>query len=140
MSRSDSGALANGRLSEPNELLMRLARTAPYYKRNRPHVCSFWVKGECRRGEECPYRHERPTDPDDPLADQNIKDRYYGLFFYSIFVFLLFMILFVGINDPVADKLLKRAAAMPALPPPEDKTITTLYIGNLGSLTEQDIR
>lgn len=58
---------------------MRLARTAPYYKRNRPHVCSFWVKGECRRGEECPYRHERPTDPDDPLADQNIKDRYYGL-------------------------------------------------------------
>lgn len=101
---------------------MRLARTAPYYKRNRPHVCSFWVKGECRRGEECPYRHEKPTDPDDPLADQNIKDRYYG------------------VNDPVADKLLKRAAAMPALPPPEDKTITTLYIGNLGTLTEQDIR
>lgn len=101
---------------------MRLARTAPYYKRNRPHVCSFWVKGECRRGEECPYRHEKPTDPDDPLADQNIKDRYYG------------------VNDPVADKLLKRAAAMPALPAPEDKTITTLYIGNIGNLTEQDLR
>jgi len=32
------------------------------------------VKGECKRGEECPYRHEKPTDPDDPLADQNIKD------------------------------------------------------------------
>ncbi|KAK9872121.1 hypothetical protein WA026_016173 [Henosepilachna vigintioctopunctata] len=123
LSRSDSGALANNsKLNEPNDLLMRLARTAPYYKRNRPHVCSFWVKGECRRGEECPYRHEKPTDPDDPLADQNIKDRYYG------------------INDPVADKLLKRAAAMPALPPPDDKTITTLYIGNLGNLTEQEIR
>lgn len=123
LSRSDSGALANNsKLNEPNDLLMRLARTAPYYKRNRPHVCSFWVKGECRRGEECPYRHEKPTDPDDPLADQNIKDRYYGT------------------NDPVADKLLKRAAAMPALPPPDDKTITTLYIGNLGNLTEQDIR
>ncbi|RZC27653.1 pre-mRNA-splicing factor RBM22 [Asbolus verrucosus] len=121
LQRSDSGVLTN-KLNEPNDLLMRLARTAPYYKRNRPHVCSFWVKGECRRGEECPYRHEKPTDPEDPLADQNIKDRYYG------------------INDPVADKLLKRAAAMPALPPPEDKTITTLYIGNLGNLTEQDIR
>lgn len=121
LARSDPD-LINAKLGEPNDLLMRLARTAPYYKRNRPHVCSFWVKGECRRGEECPYRHEKPTDPDDPLADQNIKDRYYG------------------VNDPVADKLLRRAAAMPALPPPDDKTITTLYIGNLGNLTEQNIR
>lgn len=68
------------------------------------------------------FSHERPTDPDDPLADQNIKDRYYG------------------VNDPVADKLLKRAAAMPALPPPEDITITTLYIGNLGTLNEAELR
>ncbi|ERL91926.1 pre-mRNA-splicing factor RBM22 [Dendroctonus ponderosae] len=121
LARSDASSM-NAKLNEPNDLLIRLARTAPYYKRNRPHVCSFWVKGECRRGEECPYRHEKPTDPDDPLADQNIKDRYYG------------------VNDPVADKLLKRAAAMPTLEPPDDKTITTLYLGNLGVLTEGDIR
>lgn len=38
-------------------MLTKLARKAPYYKRNRPHVCSFWVKGECKRGEECPYRY-----------------------------------------------------------------------------------
>ena len=81
------------------------------------------MKGECKRGEECPYRHEKPTDPDDPLADQNIKDRYYG------------------INDPVADKLLKRASTMPRLDPPEDKTITTLYVGGLGdTITETDLR
>jgi pre-mRNA-splicing factor RBM22/SLT11 len=61
--------------SHKSELLAKLARNTPYYKRNRPHICSFWVKGECKRGEECPYRHEKPTDPDDPLADQNIKDR-----------------------------------------------------------------
>jgi hypothetical protein len=42
--------------SQKSELLAKLARTAPYYKRNRPHICSFWVKGECKRGEECPYR------------------------------------------------------------------------------------
>lgn len=127
LNKADSGSLvssssSSSKVNEPSDILLRLARTAPYYKRNRPHVCSFWVKGECRRGEECPYRHEKPTDPDDPLADQNIRDRYYG------------------VNDPVADKLMKRAAAMPALPPPEDRTITTLYVGNIGALTEQDLR
>ncbi|KAK1788121.1 hypothetical protein P4O66_016592 [Electrophorus voltai] len=115
------GAL--GKAPGSSDMLLKLARTTPYYKRNRPHICSFWVKGECRRGEECPYRHEKPTDPDDPLADQNIKDRYYG------------------INDPVADKLLKRASAMPRLDPPEDKSITTLYVGGLGeTITDSEIR
>lgn len=68
-------------------------------------------------------RHEKPTDPDDPLADQNIKDRYYG------------------INDPVADKLLKRASTMPRLDPPEDKSISTLYVGGLGdNISESELR
>ncbi|KAF2359774.1 RNA recognition motif domain [Trinorchestia longiramus] len=126
MANTSDGSTAAGALGKtkaPSEMLMRLARTTPYYKRNRPHICSFWVKGECKRGEECPYRHEKPTDPDDPLADQNIKDRYYG------------------VNDPVADKLLKRAEAMPQLEPPEDKSITTLYVGNLGDrIGEKELR
>ena len=68
-------------------------------------------------------RHEKPTDPDDPLADQNIKDRFYGS------------------NDPVADKLLQRYTDMPKLTLPEDKTITTLYIGNLGEkVGEKELR
>lgn len=112
-----------GKAPSSSDMLLKLARTTPYYKRNRPHICSFWVKGECKRGEECPYRHEKPTDPDDPLADQNIKDRYYG------------------INDPVADKLLKRASTMPRLDPPEDKTISTLYVGGLGdNISESELR
>ena len=41
----------------PSDVLMKLARSAPYYKRNQPHICSFYVKGECKRGEECPYRY-----------------------------------------------------------------------------------
>lgn len=79
-----------GKITNKNEMLGKLSRKAPYYKRNRPHVCSFWVKGECKRGEECPYRHEAPNDPEDPLSNQNIKDRFYGM------------------NDPVAEKLVKR--------------------------------
>ena len=46
-----------GKAQAPSDMLLKLARTTPYYKRNRPHICSFWVKGECKRGEECPYRY-----------------------------------------------------------------------------------
>uniref|UniRef100_A0A0V0G8K8 Pre-mRNA-splicing factor RBM22 n=2 Tax=Triatominae TaxID=70999 RepID=A0A0V0G8K8_TRIDM len=115
--------VGGGKSAAASDMLLKLARTTPYYKRNRPHVCSFWVRGECRRGEECPYRHETPTDPDDPLADQNIKDRYYG------------------VNDPVAHKLMRRASTMPKLEPPEDKSITTLYVGNLSDkIGEKELR
>ena len=38
-----------------------MQRTTPYYKRNAPHICSFFVKGECKRGAECPFRHEMPS-------------------------------------------------------------------------------
>merc|ERR1711963_777743 len=51
-------------------LLRRLARSAPYYERNKPHICSFFVKGLCKRGEECPYRHEIPKEEDDQLSIQ----------------------------------------------------------------------
>lgn len=43
--------------SAGKEMLKQLARTDPYYKRNRPHLCSFFAKGECKRGDECPYRY-----------------------------------------------------------------------------------
>ena len=43
-------------------------------QRNRAPICSFFVKGECKRGAECPYRHEMPTTGD--LSEQNIKDRW----------------------------------------------------------------
>jgi pre-mRNA-splicing factor RBM22/SLT11 len=46
---------------KPNDLLLKLRRTEPYYARNRARICSFFVRGECKRGAECPYRHEMPT-------------------------------------------------------------------------------
>ncbi|CAD6249763.1 unnamed protein product [Miscanthus lutarioriparius] len=107
--------------ARPNDTILKLQRTSPYYKRNRAHVCSFFVRGECTRGAECPYRHEMPETGE--LSQQNIKDRYYG------------------VNDPVALKLLSKAGEMPSLTPPDDETIRTLYIGGLDSrITEQDLR
>lgn len=60
----------------PNDTILKLQRTTPYYKRNRAHICSFYIRGECTRGAECPYRHEMPVTGE--LSQQNIKDRYYG--------------------------------------------------------------
>ncbi|PIN08068.1 putative RNA-binding protein (RRM superfamily) [Handroanthus impetiginosus] len=105
----------------PNDTILKLQRTTPYYKRNRAHVCSFYVRGQCTRGPECPYRHEMPVEGE--LSQQNIKDRYYG------------------VNDPVALKLLNKAGEMPSLEPPEDESIRTLYVGGLDArITEQDLR
>lgn len=39
------------------EMLKGIARSDPFYKRNRPHLCSFFAKGECTRGDECPFRY-----------------------------------------------------------------------------------
>ncbi|KAI8374533.1 uncharacterized protein BYT42DRAFT_576691 [Radiomyces spectabilis] len=104
------------------EILRKLARTEPYYKRNRPHICSFFVKGECTRGDECPYRHEMPGESD--LQQQNIRDRYYGN------------------NDPVAQKMLGRVkGTTQSLAPPEDKSVTSLFVTGIEEdIVEQDIR
>jgi pre-mRNA-splicing factor RBM22/SLT11 len=105
------------------DLLRTIARGEPYYKRNRQHLCSFYAKGQCTRGDECPYRHELPVDNE--LAHQNIKDRYHGT------------------NDPVANKMLGRAGGPPDRRPkaPEDKTLTSLYLQGVESgISDSDLR
>lgn len=92
-------------------MLERLARRPHYYERNKAKVCSFFAKGECKRGSECPYRHEMPKTG--PLSKQSIKDRYYG------------------VNDPVAQKVLAGEAERSKIPPPPDPSITTLFVGGL---------
>lgn len=111
-----------GKTHKHNPILKKLQRQYPYYERNRPHLCSFWVKGECKRGEECPFRHEMPTDPNDPLSSQNIRDRYHGS------------------NDPVANKIMKRLDETKVLEAPPDTTITTLYVGGVdATITKEDL-
>jgi len=111
-----------GKAIEPSKLLERLQRRTPYYKRNLPHLCSFFAKGECNRGATCPYRHEMPLTGE--LANQNIKDRYFGN------------------NDPVAAKMMRKSTHDPVpLVVPEDKSITTLWVGGVvPGVQEDDIR
>lgn len=110
--------------SAGKDMLKQLARTDPYYKRNRPHLCSFYAKGDCNRGSECPYRcvispsfsHERTTDivtshempVQNELSKQNIQDRYHGR------------------SDPVAQKIMNGFATSQGLAPPEDKSIVRI--------------
>ncbi|KAJ0412846.1 hypothetical protein ATCC90586_002476 [Pythium insidiosum] len=93
MLEQEGAVSAYGKITGNHSALLRLARTEPYYKRNRPHLCSFYARGECTRGDACPYLHEMPRDKGDPLSKQNISDRFYGK------------------NDPVAQKMLGGAAA-----------------------------
>lgn len=94
------------------------------YNRNKPHICSFFVKGTCTRGDECPYRHEMP-DPeaqeDQANRDQNIKNRYYGK------------------NDPLTSKIEEKVLGkVPA--PPSNQKIKTLLVHNCQSLKESDLK
>ncbi|KAL8273707.1 hypothetical protein Esti_002307 [Eimeria stiedai] len=115
--------LPYGKSEEVDQRLRRLARTTPYYKRNLPRICSFWRRGECARGDECPYLHQE-LYTDATLAAQNIRDRY------------------VGQDDPVAQKIFRLAAnrTEEETAPPADESITTLYVGGLpDTVREGDI-
>ncbi|KAI7902599.1 uncharacterized protein BX663DRAFT_509794 [Cokeromyces recurvatus] len=116
------GIFNPGRLSsQSREILEKLARNEPYYKRNRAHICSFFLKGECNRGDACPYRHELPEENEKNMK-QNIRDRY------------------LGQNDPVAHKMLSRVRNG-GLIPPEDKNVTSLFITGVETeVTQEDLK
>eukprot|EP00286_Rhodomonas_abbreviata_P023555 CAMPEP_0181311784 /NCGR_PEP_ID=MMETSP1101-20121128/13337_1 /TAXON_ID=46948 /ORGANISM="Rhodomonas abbreviata, Strain Caron Lab Isolate" /LENGTH=352 /DNA_ID=CAMNT_0023418569 /DNA_START=121 /DNA_END=1176 /DNA_ORIENTATION=- len=150
-----------------SEKLVKMARNSPYYDRNLPKLCSFWLKGACSRVVEgtCPFRpccgtyrfpeiagseqtmmHKLISalerhgavsvmrDKSDEMEeikeklkasqrgsrDQNIRDRYHGV-------------------DSLTNKYLGKAEQMD-LEPPDDKTITTLYVGLMNqAVTERDL-
>lgn len=115
----DSSSSAIGPASSSgHDMLKQIARSRtdptarpPNYNRNKPHLCSFYAKGECNRGDLCPYRHELPVQNE--LSKQNIQDRFHGK------------------NDPVAKKMLGAAASDMGLTPPDDKEITSLFLSSL---------
>jgi len=116
---SEKAGETYGKIRHP--MLERLARKTPYYKRNEARICTFFVKGACNRGGDCPFKHELPKGGE--LANQKLRDRFHGE------------------NDPLAAKIMRKADEDLTLMPPEDKSVCTLYLGGLEpSVTEKDIR
>ena len=144
-------------------------------KRNQRYICTFFLRGECNRGDLCPYRHEIPEiesdeeeidkingdkkeknneenidkdkdedknkdkkndkekDNDSDNNDEkkgekqgvleNIKARY------------------MGIDDPVARKIIKNYSEKNPPEPPKDKNIKTIVINEVldESIKEKDV-
>lgn len=63
-----------------------------------------------------------PTDRADPLAHQNIRDRFYGQ------------------DDPVAAKMMAKQDELPKLEPPEDEGISSLWLGNMSADITPEVR
>lgn len=161
-----AGGPMRGNAAIPDRRMTQLARNTPYYERNRAKPCSFWIKGTCNRVTwgDCPYRPcngdfrfpelnghpEKLAELQKQLAelgpadamirvddetkkiihesqcgnrDVKIRDRYYG------------------VNDPLANKMIAKMKDAPGLAPPEDKSITTLYVGGVTSeISEKDLQ
>ncbi|KAI8871108.1 hypothetical protein GQ42DRAFT_134002, partial [Ramicandelaber brevisporus] len=110
------------------DLLARMARKSPYEKRNLAKVCTFYARGKCNRGEECPYRHEMPA-----AIGDSFKDRFYGK------------------NDEVAERILEKRderrqqadekakqARTALLQPPADESVAALFVTGLtDSVTDE---
>mmetsp|Transcript_25001 Transcript_25001/g.58667 ORF Transcript_25001/g.58667 Transcript_25001/m.58667 type:complete len:429 (-) Transcript_25001:105-1391(-) len=121
----EANALAHAKLKE-------MANMKPRYERNMAKLCSFFAKGECNRGADCPFRHEMPKDRNDPMSNQKTKDRFFGS------------------SDPVANRILRRQhkreeQVSKADENGFDKARSTLYLRFQGDepypkLTDSDIR
>jgi pre-mRNA-splicing factor RBM22/SLT11 len=113
---------------EVQEALAQVAKNFyPSAKRNLPHVCTFFLKGECNRGKACPYRHDNITEEEleslkkgGGSIDDRIKER------------------FNGINDPVAKKILSKVKESHLPQAPADLNITTLFIGGIDDTVDED--
>lgn len=91
-----------------------------YYQRNRAHVCAFWLRGQCDKGDSCPYLHSQPETSilasaaaANAAANVNTADPVRDLVDH---------VLLVGSRRE------RKSQEGPPLPP-SDTSITTLYLG-----------
>ena len=125
-------------------------------KRNQKYICTFFLRGECNRGDLCPYRHEIPEESDideheidkingdnqnqsdsndekEEKKDKN-KNKKQG-------VLENIKARYMGIDDPVARRIIKNYSDKSPPEPPKDQNIKTIVINEVldESLKEKDI-
>lgn len=90
-------------------------------------MCSFYVQGKCNRGDACPYRHEDITEEDLAAMQKGqgkVEDRIKARF--------------EGKGDPLASKILEKIKEFKVPQPPEDPSITTLFVGGIDDKTSRE--
>ena len=121
-------------------------------KRNQRYICSFFLRGECNRGNLCPYRHEIIEDNDIDF-DENEIDKINGEELSEEInennnhkekkqnVLENIKARYMGINDPVARRIIKNYSDKSPPEPPKDQSIKTIVINEVldESIKEKDI-
>ena len=144
-------------------------------KRNQRYICTFFLRGECNRGDLCPYRHEIPEiesdeeeidkingDKKEKNDEENIdKDKDEEKNKYKKNdkekdndidnndekkgekqgVLENIKARYMGIDDPVARKIIKNYSEKNPPEPPKDKNIKTIVINEVldESIKEKDV-
>lgn len=114
------------------QMSQKYANKKAIENRNSPLVCSFYAKGSCTRGSECPYKHILTTEKNFTSL-KSYRDRYYGT------------------DDPAAAAILEknpelintidREGSAASVQKPEDRTIKSLFVmGIRDGLTSEDIK
>ena len=144
-------------------------------KRNQRYICTFFLRGECNRGDLCPYRHEIPeigsdeeeidringdtkdkkeekeendnkdekdkNDKNDKKDgnknndnDEDKKEKKQG-------ILENIKARFMGIDDPVARRIIKNYSEKNPPEPPKDQSIKTLVINEVldEAIKERDV-
>lgn len=124
--------------SAGRELVKRLARIDPYSKSPLKPICTYFLKGNCYRGDACPYLHEAKstTAPNTALLAQSEEKLALGPVRSDRFR-LYGNASRVGEGDILSARLLEDAMTTELAQkhtlssPPIDKSITSLYIGGI---------
>lgn len=86
-SNAENGNLLEYDKVKPSDVIMNVAKLNPHISlKHEDTVCSFWLKGMCKRGNKCPYKHEIPneakylgkTQPSKPVVAKTVKSKIVG--------------------------------------------------------------